>query len=92
MKKGILSIILACVLSFTLCGCNKQNEHISGEVKEIMTVEALVEFYEHGAKYPDGFLFKELEGYGRILFSASSREEAISIAEDNFNSVLCSKL
>lgn len=65
------------------------DKHIHGEVNELLTVEELVEFHLNGAKYPENFVFEELNGYGRVIASSSSREDALSKAAEHFNSGWC---
>ena len=68
---------------------DKNNRHIKGEVKELLTVEQLVEFHDGEERYPEGFIFEQLEGYGRVLNSAESQADAHDILEKNFNSGWC---
>lgn len=65
------------------------DKHIHGEVKELLTVEEFVEFALNGARYPENFILEELNGYGRVIESASSREEALKVAAEHFNSGWC---
>ena len=64
-------------------------KHIHGEVNELLTVEELIEFHLNGARYPENFVFEELDGYGRVIESAASQEEAIEVATEHFNSGWC---
>lgn len=68
---------------------NAEDKHINGEVTELLTVEDLVDFHLKGEKYPENFVFKELSGYGRVLNSAASREQALAIAEEHFTNKNC---
>lgn len=94
MKKVLMfALAVACAL-FSVCGCGKDcgdaadNEpsdgHIRGEISELLTVEELVEFHYNGAKYPENFVFAELQGYGRVLNSSSSADEARAVVESHF--------
>lgn len=65
------------------------DKHIHGEVNELLTVEELVEFHLNGAKYPENFVFEELIGYGRVIESSSSQEDALSTATEHFNNDYC---
>lgn len=62
------------------------DKNVHGEVNELLTVDELVDFHLNGAKYPDNFIFEELNDYGRVIESSSSREDALSTATEHFNS------
>lgn len=49
---------------------------VIGYVSELLTLEQLVDFHENGEKYPEGFVFGQLNGYGRVLDSAESEAQA----------------
>ena len=49
-------------------------------VKETLTEAELLQAYESGAKIPDALVPEALSGYGRILKSAATSEEAIANA------------
>lgn len=104
MKK-IIALTGCCLAALTLlCGCggsentgdgNNVNKalltelNVNGEVNDLMSVEELVDFHLNGNKYPDGFVFPELKGYGRVINSSLSRDEACSTARKHFNSGYC---
>lgn len=65
------------------------DKHIHGEVNELLTLDELIDFHLNGAKYPENFVFEELNGYGMVIKSASSREEAFLNVEERFNNGYC---
>lgn len=79
-----------------ICGCNSAIQLPekyppeggaglpAGQVNELISLEELIDFHFNGAKFPQNFVFEELAGYGRVLNSASSAEEARGIVEENF--------
>lgn len=60
------------------------DKNLHGEVNELLTVEELGDFHLNGAKYPENFVFDKLQGYGRVIGSSASGEEALSVAEKRF--------
>ena len=91
------TILSICVLFGTCLGlvaCNENDDSGNhpqyGEAKELWTDEELVQFHENGAKYPDNFVFEELSGYGRVISSASSKDEALQTAAKRFTNDNCS--
>lgn len=85
---SIFAMLLTC-LGFVACEQDEDGNNLQVDVNDLMTEAGLIEFHENGAKYPDNFVFEELSGYGRVLASTSSREEALSTAEHHFNSGWC---
>jgi len=61
----------------------------AGGVSELLTLEKLIDFHFNGEKYPEDFAFGELKGYGRVLDSAASEEEARENVEKQFTSGWC---
>lgn len=95
----VLALFVVLCMCFSLVACevsdNEDNDNntggednidknVNGEVSESLTVDELVDFHENGAKYPDNFVFEELTGYGRVMESTSSQEEALSMAKEYF--------
>ena len=94
MKKTVTFIVTCALALAVFCGCGSSadkdgDKHIRGEVNELLTVEELVDFHLNGARYPENFVFEELERYGRVIKSASSQEEALEVATEHFNSGWC---
>lgn len=100
MKKIVLCLTVAVLALFSFCGCgagNKENEdeirdksyRYGGTVDELLSVEELFDFYINGNKFPENFVFEELDGYGRVIDSASSLDEAHKTVEKNFTSGFC---
>ena len=94
MKKTVMFIVTCALALAVLCSCGSSadkdgDKHIHGEVNELLTVEELVDFHLNGARYPENFVFEELEGYGRVIKSASSQEESLEVATEHFNSGWC---
>lgn len=90
---SVLSVCAVFGACFAFAACNEQEDggNVSyGEVKELWTAEELIEFHLHGAKYPDNFVFEELRGYGRVIPSASSKNEALQTAAKRFTNNNCS--
>lgn len=100
----IISLFSVLCMCFGFVACNQRDninytknigdgadgdKHIHGEVNELLTVEEFVEFALNGARYPENFIFEELNGYGRVIESAASREEALELAAEHFNSDWC---
>ena len=97
MKK-VFTLLIACVLLLTLlCGCNNtsdnEDENVYVQEGEDIVVELtddeIIDFNANGKQYPENFIFAELQDYGRVIASASSREDAISTAREHFNSGWC---
>lgn len=63
--------------------------NVNGEVKELLSVDELVEFHLHGNKYPENFVFDELGGYGRVIKSSSSEDEVLAVVEKHFTNDVC---
>ncbi|MDE7439481.1 MAG: hypothetical protein K2N23_03135 [Clostridia bacterium] len=68
---------------------DKNDLNVKGEVNELLTVDELVDFHLNGNKYPDNFVFNELSGYGRVIESSSSQEDALTLVRNHFTSSNC---
>ena len=100
MKKVFASLIFSAVALCMLCGCNAADKFPAkipsegggqeagrfpiGSVNELINMDELIDFHFNGEKYPAKFVLEELEGYGRVLDSASSAEQARQIVKEQF--------
>ena len=93
MKRHLLAIMLSIIAvfgaSFGSVACDGDGSDQRVEVGDLSTEEGLIEFHKNGEKYPDNFIFEELTGYGRVINSTASREEALAAAEAHFTADLC---
>ena len=95
MKK-VFTLMIACVLVLTLlCACNNTSDNENGNVREgedivvELTDDEIIDFNFNGKQYPENFIFEELQDYGRVIESSSSRKDALSTATEHFNSGWC---
>lgn len=77
--------LLVCCLS---CGCEekfgkKPQGTVSGKFTQ--SEQELIDLVLYGNAFPEGFVFAELEGYGRIIGSSDTLAEAQQIAEAEFS-------
>lgn len=96
MKKILALIFGAFFVLSAFCACDRggkdggNNEPFyEGEVNELLSTEELIDFHQNGEKFPANFGFAELTGYGRVVSSASSREEALSAVQERFANEQC---
>ena len=85
----ILSLFAVLCMCFSLVACsmniNEYDEETNEDVFDVtLTEEELIDFHQNGAKYPENFVFKKISGYGRVIESTSSREEALTTAAEHF--------
>lgn len=59
-------------------------KNLSAKVIEAFSNEQLKWVHENAEKFPSDFVFKELEGYERIVTSAANKDEAISQTSSRF--------
>lgn len=89
MKK-LWTVVFCSLLCLFLCGCDndrqrrKQSLDWDSPDQLIQDDEKLTQFVLSGDCFPEGFLLPELEGYGRIISSSESAEEAQTIAREHF--------
>lgn len=96
MKKILALLFGAFFVLSALCACDHggkdggNNEPFyEGEVNERLSAEGLIDFHQNGAKFPANFGFAELEGYGRVVSSASSRADALAVTQEKFTNEQC---
>ena len=89
MKKFFV-FILAVIFCFSFAACTDGENVQEGEDIVIeLTDDEIIDFNANGKRYPENFIFEELQSYGRVIESSSSRKDAISTATEHFNSGWC---
>ena len=87
MKKVFAGVFCLLFCLFCLYGCDdpeRQQQQDSVE-QFIQNDEKLIEFVLSEESFPEGFLIPELEGYGRIIESSETAEEAQTTARELYS-------